>query len=473
MHGTVLTSPAHFALITALALTTLWTGCARTALEPPCPLGFTQDGNACICLTDQGCPVGHACEEGVCICREDACCPAGYQYSEASATCVCRDSQCCPADHVWIADQQKCTCGDQDCCPEGYVFQEELQACQCASDECCPKGFAFDPTAQICVCDSDECCPADYRFDESRKDCVCAKDACCPPEHKYNENVKACVCVGDSCCPAGFEKDPAGDRCVCISDASCGPNQFCDRMGSGACRCVNNQGCQAGQYCNTFGFCQSIAACTSNADCPPSMFCDVSRDACVPAGPCTLDAHCPFGQICDAASASCRNGCRRDSDCPQKDACINGLCLDFCRDNNSCGVDQFCSESSGACFFESGRWDCRRCETNLDCPLIRGGENAPCLGFISEGQNEVRFCGMPCTDNGDCPSGYDCTGVIHVCNGDSDCASADGVRPTCEGFLVENESGTQFYCAGPSGEPHAYSKSCAPSSGFCPASSPP
>jgi hypothetical protein len=34
---------------------------------------------------------------------------------------------------------------------------------------------------------------------------------------------------------------------------------------------------------------------------------------------------------------------------------------------------------------------------------------------------------------------------------------------------VENESGTRFYCADASGQPHVYIQACAPLSGFCPA----
>lgn len=100
------------------------------------------------------------------------------------------------------------------------------------------------------------------------------------------------------------------------------------------------------------------------------------------------------------------------------------------------------------------------------------GLTAACLAFIQEGQTG-RFCGVRCTQQSDCPSGYDCTGVIQQCQTSGDCPPVPNVAITCETFTIENETDPTKFCTDPSGEPHEYFRSCAPSSGFCPPTEPP
>jgi hypothetical protein len=271
------------------------------------------------------------------------------------------------------------------------------------------------------------------------------------------------VCQGDTCCPAGFVKGP-NNRCVCVNNASCPANQTCDPV-SGGCRCSNNAGCPTNNFCNALGFCQSFAACTSNLDCPAGTFCDVTTSKCVPDGPCTLDEHCALGSICGTATLQCRTGCRDDGDCPTKLSCVNGACQFFCRDNTFCPVNQFCNTTTGTCATRNGRVDCQTCTNATGC----GGTTiAHCLSFVTEGQT-ASFCGQNCLVDADCPSGFDCGGVIFNCSASGSCDPVAGDTITCKAFQVENESGDQFYCSDSSGLPHVYFKSCAPSSGFCPA----
>jgi len=339
--------------------------------------------------------------------------------------------------------------------------------------------------AEACRCASDDCCPATeladggqgaFRYDPLKKDCVCAHDGCCPANYAYVPEVGACVCVGDACCPAGYVKDPVKQRCICSVDGgTCGANSVCDPV-SGGCRCLNNDGCKSGNYCNTYGFCQSIAGCTANFDCPAGTFCDITSDRCIPDGPCTLDEHCALGNLCNPSLASCRAGCRKDADCKMKEACVGGLCIAYCRVNDSCPAYQFCGTVSGACSPRAGRIDCLDCTNNAGA-CTGSTPEAVCLAFINEGQATRRFCGLRCTAPQDCPSGFDCTGVIYTCTSvGSSCPSdpdAPGAVMTCQGFLVENEIGTQYYCADGTGDPHEYLRSCSPSSGFCPATASP
>jgi hypothetical protein len=439
-------------------------GCSRSALNADCPNGYTTgDAGVCVCATDEGCPTGHRCEQSVCVCRDTSCCPAGYQYSQVSQLCVCQASECCPKDHVWLEAQQKCTCGAQDCCPDGYTFSQATQSCQCTADLCCPVGFTFDTQKQLCTCDADGCCPVDYRFDPISKDCVCAKTSCCPANYVYDDAVAACVCVGSACCPSGFVKGTA-NRCVCVNDASCGPNQHCDPV-SGGCKCADNSGCAANTFCNSDGYCQSFASCTSDLDCPGGYFCDTTTSRCLANGPCTLDSSCAFGDICSTSTQQCVIGCRIDGDCPTKLSCVNGSCQFFCRDNTFCPAGQFCDLTSGSCATSPGRVDCQSCGGLNSCGPA---DLASCLTFVEEGQT-TSFCGMMCSTAADCPSGYDCGGVIFGCSGAASCAQVTGDSISCRGFQVVNETGTQFYCADSTGQPHEYFKACAPSSGSCPA----
>jgi hypothetical protein len=466
------------ALLLALALPALLgLGCARTALEPECALGMTLEGDRCVCATDQGCPVGFGCEAGVCVCRDTGCCPEGYEYAEDSRSCVCRDDACCPADHRWEEAEGRCVCDSQSCCPAGYTFDTAAGGCRCSVDQCCPTGFIYSAQKQQCVCNADACCPLDHRFDQATGTCVCAKDSCCPLGYTYNQSIGACVCSGNSCCPAGFRYDVGTNRCVCINDQSCngGVNNYCDAA-SGACKCRNDLGCPqtpVPQYCNGLGFCQSLA-CTSNRDCPSSstnpLFCDVTSSRCISTAFCTLDDHCPFGQVCDTGLRQCRAGCRRDEGCARREACVNGSCAQFCRSSEYCPqANQFCTTSTGTCATRSGRVDCFDCTSN---PGICGSGGV-CLVFVAEGQNQRSFCGMYCNQQQDCPSGYDCGGVIYPCSSEGASCPSDpdfpGETMVCRRFLVENE-GERLFCSDGSLLPHEYYRACAPSSGFCPAS---
>jgi hypothetical protein len=466
-----------------VALLAASAGCGRTALSGICPEGYSLESGECQCVTDEGCPAGYVCNAGTCECRSDGCCPAGYKYSQDSQACVCHDTACCPKEYVWKDAAQECDCGSQICCPGGYVFDDVAQGCRCAADQCCPVGFLYDAVAKQCTCHDDSCCPVDYHWDENRASCVCAKDSCCPANYAYNASVRACVCVGDTCCPAGFKQDPVAKRCVCDpaqAATACGDpaHTFCDNPGSGACKCLDNQGCKAGNYCNGLGFCQSAAACTSNIDCPAGSFCDVLTSTCIPAGPCVIDAECPSGDVC--LNGTCTSGCYVTSDCPitpptpqqSKPSCVGsnlgvspavlGSCQPFCLINNSCPVNQFCNAATGGCAIDAADTDCLTCNTNQDC-----GANGNCLTFISEGQQQS-FCGTTCTTDDQCPSGFNCGGVIFGCAPGAGCPQPGGTPVSCVLFNPVNDV-PQYFCAGPDGNPYVYFNACAPLSGTCPA----
>ena len=140
------------------------------------------------------------------------------------------------------------------------------------------------------------------------------------------------------------------------------------------------------------------------------------------------------------------------------------MCSFFCRDNTFCPADQFCNKTTGTCAERPGRSDCDMCTSNFDC---NNGNGATCLTFLTEGQTN-QFCGVDCNTDDDCPSGYECGGVINECGSGASCpAPPGGGSVECKAFDVENE-GTLFFCTGSNGQPIEYLKSCAPRSGTCP-----
>ena len=109
----------------------------------------------------------------------------------------------------------------------------------------------------------------------------------------------------------------------------------------------------------------------------------------------------------------------------------------------------------------------------MACPAgVECSTGVSCLQFVTEGQTG-QFCGHDCSTDSDCPSGFDCGGVIFSCRNGGTCDPVSGQTITCKGFQVENEEGDQFFCSGNNGLPHVYFRACAPRSGFCPATAAP
>jgi hypothetical protein len=219
-------------------------------------------------------------------------------------------------------------------------------------------------------------------------------------------------CDSDEDCPvAGSRCDTEIQRCVCVTEAACGE----------------------GEFCNSAGICQRSLGCESNVDCPQSdTFCETGSGRCLfgPAlevgSPCSVAGQCPFGAIC--VDLRCAPGCYDHGDCPLGELCREGECraeAGACLSTDFCPYGNVCEE--GACRDDARGAYCSPCETpTLERPSPCGPEGSLCI-INSYGPGPEMFCGVDCSDDYSCPSGYVCSRVATltdvVCAGNQECGS--------------------------------------------------
>ena len=136
----------------------------------------------------------------------------------------------------------------------------------------------------------------------------------------------------------------------------------------------------------------------------PCGFGETCVDGACEAKACVTSSQCGMEQYCD--DGDCRAGCEVDGDCYPGDACDSELRTcgpAVCRESKlDCDYKEFCDTASGDCYEASGYY-CRACVTDEDC----GGNGNLCLGWGVNGD----FCGVTCTRESDCPSGFTCLAV--------------------------------------------------------------
>ena len=248
----------------------------------------------------------------------------------------CDDCATCPPQII-----TKCLCENTDDCSN----------CQeCIGGICsdtCPDGICSDDNT--CVeCDNANPCPNNQ---------VCTSGDCqCPPSHPFLLNgvcvqVEDCadcpactVCRDNNCypvvCPEGV-CNPLTDTCTeCSNNSHCGPNEIC--LEGGTC------GCAPGYHLDIFtGLCVVTPECNLNSECPDCQQC--VDGVCVP-------IICPPNQIC--VDDDCVTSCADGDDCPDGYGCYNGTCVPCntldcespCIFASGCGcVDGDCVDISDDC----------------------------------------------------------------------------------------------------------------------------
>jgi hypothetical protein len=228
----------------------------------------------------------------------------------------------------------------------------------------------------------------------------------------------ACLLLSGSSCP-----DLLPTSRGCRTNLECGPYRTCNTT-TGLCGCVDSRGCGDGEFCNAVFQCQVVAGCTDNADCEgqgSGLLCNVKTGQCEPSDLCYDDSQCPLGRVCDRQVAACLAGCRDEADCILGSACIRattadvlGQCRqDACSSNSECRAGYNCDLASNTCFFDSRGPFCGPCQnfSNNEC----GDDPANyCLIDTGDPAGRSHFCGVDCSQEQGCPSGYECSDVIIV-----------------------------------------------------------
>ena len=178
------------------------------------------------------------------------------------------------------------------------------------------------------------------------------------------------TCGNDGACPRGQVCDEATNRCVeeqndlCRADDDCGAGERCiDDM----CREVD-------------GRCRSDRDCGENAECVENWCVSVEEPEPEPEI-CREDGDCPDGMVCHDEYFRCIDdpdrGCRRDSDCSNEFACIEGMCRPDgpqpCGEGfEPCQFDwMVCDPQLGVCLPPSCA-NGQRCPEGLMCEEERG-----------------------------------------------------------------------------------------------------
>jgi hypothetical protein len=151
-----------------------------------------------------------------------------------------------------------------------------------------------------------------------------------------------------------------------------------------------------------------VIGCTgADYECSETVACSLGSvcvdGSCVEQS-CATSDQCGIEEYCDG-SGSCVTGCQEDTDCMYGDYCDveNAECRSAeCSDARlDCAFNEFCNIGTGECY-DAGGYYCHDCDVDEDC----GGNGNLCLNG--------GYCGVTCTTDSDCPTGYDCAGVSDI-----------------------------------------------------------
>ena len=406
-------------------------GCANQS--PAC----SQQGDICVgtqCVADpcanKTCQAGEVCRssDGACIkpCQGVSCQAGEYCLDGACVPDPCASSPCKASEYCDASDSQNPTCKPNPCssnqaCRHGRVCAPRKP--HCINDPCkflkCP-----NPSKQRCV--AGQCieripCKVDI---ECPNDEVCLQGLCFP-SGCYGSSTS---CKAGQLCLRAQCEDPACDS------KQCGADEFC-RNSDGTCaKACSSVTCKTGEVCRD-GACEKDSCagvkcdagkicvegaceaekCNASNVCKAGRVCNPKANACVD-DPCA-GVTCPDSkQVCRWGQCQSPPSCSVDKDCPGKQLCLEGKCVQpTCETNSDCASGELCS--AGSCKADS----CanKTCQDNEFC---RAGQCVPsCAGV---------FCpkGQVCVD-GACTQDP-CDGVS--CSSGEVCVNGKCVNDTCE-----------------------------------------
>ncbi len=422
-------------------------GCVSTG--NPC-LGFGQvcdeAGKICVdCLADDECNDGIACTVDACVsqlcvstaddqrCADDGLFCNGTEFCAQDLGCLSTGDPCAPG---LLCDETADLCGDclaDDDCNDGIG---------CTVDTCAGGTCLFVPSNALCADDGLYC--SGTEFCDVMFDCVASGDPCAFEGLICREDTDRCQvcataadcddgigCTTDSCslgqclhtpdsslCPddslfcTGDEYCALGAGCVSDGDPCLGSGRLCAESVDQCVACQADGDCNDGVACTrddcVGGFCIAVPLDTDCAT--DGVFCN-GEEICDPVLGCQSEGDpCPAtGKVCNEAGAICAD-CAIDNDCDDgvtctADSCPAGSCLHQPIDGNCVDYGVYCNGAE-------------ICDLLLGC----GSTGDPCVavGLIC---NEGGQSCDPCTVDGECDDGIDCT--VDSCNTGTCLHSAD------------------------------------------------
>ncbi|XP_037295454.1 uncharacterized protein LOC119189544 isoform X2 [Manduca sexta] len=432
--------------------------CSDLCLSNPCEDGLNCNivdvlplrAVACICPDGGRAATGNGCKT-----PPEAECSV---HSDCASSQVCHRSSCVEACRA-------------DPCGQNALCESIDHSSRCL----CPLGYIGNPRIE---CNPE---PKQTFIWECYNDEECGSERACIDRTCINPCLKSCG-IGALCrvidhkplctCPRGYSGD-ALERCVPPSEKSTIP------VG-----CKANSECPLSQACVN-GACADPCACGSNAEC------SVVRHHPV--------CFCTSGYSGNPYIGCTKVGCSSDSECPDKDTCYSGVCI------NPCLIDAPCAISA-ECYGKSHRPNCRcpigtlgnpytrcqpaECEINNDCDdksiCVKGvcrnacsveGQNPCASNAECFARNHAASCKCPpslpagdplvycekvnvfegpeCRMDGECPSGHACLRdecreactELKPCTGNSRCTVSDSIPfrtliCRCPEGFVPDEAGT-------------------------------
>lgn len=278
-------------------------------------------------------------------CPDDRYCPPGEGAAVRICAFGCREGGCaiglmCDLDERICVRDPSCETND-DCEPGEYCDDALCQpGCRLDDPEACPRNQNGEPRAcdpetrtcavQVVCCSADDACSLELPADcaeplDGLRNCLnpnpcelrCAVDDDCGDEAYCADGacVEGCRTAPDNC---GRERicDAETRTCIrppCAEDTDCGPTLFC-----------------------AFDVC--LPGCRRDPDnCGPAEVC-TEQNRCEREGiepdPCQDDAECAAdnpGWIC--LDGTCEPPCLDHAECADPLACIDGRCVEGCRDD--------------------------------------------------------------------------------------------------------------------------------------------
>jgi len=340
------------------------------------------------------------------VCSEASNCE-GLPHIMCEGGWGCEEGQC-----TWNCVQEDEFCMIDSDCPSGQYCTTSDGECLYMSEE----GYYDDaPDMDIAVC-------LGICLDEKEPPPMCSVDEDCQ-EGYYCEIIDCFAPPCDEDGPCALSCELVGE-CVkkadpdnCNSDADCDKGEICDLI-----ECMPGADCDGSSDC--FEGCKSIGICIpdpnpgdclEDADCPSGMFCELIElcDSDIycecgndPDEPCACPAICQVTGIC--VDEQIPPECYSDADCAPDEQCqLEVICYG--------GDDYKCEEEEGKCggCFESG----------ICVPKVVG----------------------ECSQNEDCPAGFECiiSCVAPLCYQDE-----DGECPPAECFGECIPTSEPIFCTG-------------------------